>query len=321
MSTDGGAAWTSRDLQFRDGGCLLVHPDSVDLVFAGGRGRTSGYPMVVSYSTDAGNTWTRCELSGINSGVARSLAVAPSRSSTIYVGGDVNGSGSVHVSTDFGRTWTETPTAPADSVTGLAVHPEHPDWVYAATRGGLFRTTDVGATWQNMGAGNGLATVRFFPGSSDTLLAGGSPGVLISTDEGQSWTSFNSGLGRARVNCLESAVTDRVMFYAGTEGDACYVYSFPTGIAQRPTGATPGPGVRVWPNLAQARVTAHWPGSPSSSVRVRLWNVSGRLVWSRCAELRKGQLSFGVSGVPTGVYQLELATGPSRARTRLVVSR
>ncbi len=294
VSTDGGAVWTEKDCHIGEGGCVLVHPESTDLVFAGGKGETSRYPMVVSYSTDGGNTWTLCQLSGINSGTARSLAVAPSQTSTIYAAGDINRSGSVHVSTDFGATWTETLTAPADSVTGLAVHPEHPDWVYAATRGGLFRTTDGGMTWQNLGAGDGLISVRFFPGSSDTLFVGGDTGVLMSEDQGGHWTLFNQGLGSARVNCLEFGASDQVRLYAGTEGQACFVYAFPTGVS----GSGPNAdfcAVRV----LHARGILCLDGTTNAE----MLDILG----SRAAELRPGDND--ISSLSPGVYIVRWADG------------
>ena len=140
------------DSYYDDGGCCIVHPDSVDLILTGGKGpiTQTNWSFVVSYSRNGGNTWTRCNLSGANSGWCYALAVAPSATNVIYAGGQASGASAVYRTTDFGATWSPTATAPTDTVLSLVVDPTDAAKVFAATPDGAFVTTNSGETWTNL---------------------------------------------------------------------------------------------------------------------------------------------------------------------------
>ena len=50
-------------------------------------------------------------------------------------------------------------------------HPEHPKWLFIATDVGVFRTTNLGKTWLNVGANLPLVPINDIdlPAGSDTL--------------------------------------------------------------------------------------------------------------------------------------------------------
>ncbi len=210
----------------------MVHPDSSNLVLTGGEGPSPDYPMVVSYSTNSGGSWTRHLLSDTVRGYVYALAIAPSQPNVIYAGGCINAPGAVFVSTDFGRTWDACASAPTGKVYGLAIHPDDPDVVYAAAQDSTWKTTDGGATWNRIGGGYYLSDVKLFPGCPDTVLVSGRYGVAMSEDGGGTWTSLNAGLTSLDVICLDFSVTDRIDLFAGTKGGAVCRYSFLTGIEE-----------------------------------------------------------------------------------------
>jgi photosystem II stability/assembly factor-like uncharacterized protein len=93
------------------------------------------------------------------------------------------------------------------SVAALAVDPQNPGTLYAGGDGGVFKTTDGGASWS--AANSGLPTVGIAadgsylvagvnllaidPQNTSTLYAG-TVGLFKSTDGGASWTEADRGL-------------------------------------------------------------------------------------------------------------------------------
>lgn len=96
---------------------------------------------------------------------------------TLVVAGNTNQSGTLLRSDNAGSTWTAVNVVPQGElqfVDSFAVHPERPEIVYAVrtrARGGVFRTTDSGATWENISTGlpatGELRNVSFVRGPSE----------------------------------------------------------------------------------------------------------------------------------------------------------
>lgn len=146
---------------------------------------------------------------GINQGVIRSIAVAPTDSGIIYVSGSMIG---VWRSTDQGYTWSTNPQGLTWGKShqteyfpsGLAVSPTDPDVVFATFWGNpayhaVLKTTDGGQTWEEKT--DGLDTIP--PGyhinwiathaqTHDTLYLATTYGVFKSTDAGETWVKKSS---------------------------------------------------------------------------------------------------------------------------------
>lgn len=109
-------------------------------------------------TTDGGDSWISLTDHLPNLAVSH-LVMAPSNHDIIYMG---TGEGFFNVdaavgdgifkSTDRGESWTQLPSTAADSafrfVNRLAVDPDNPDVVVAATNIGIYRTENGGSTWQ-----------------------------------------------------------------------------------------------------------------------------------------------------------------------------
>jgi photosystem II stability/assembly factor-like uncharacterized protein len=108
------------------------------------------------------------------------------------------------------------------SLSALAIDPQNPKIVYAATRGGLFKSTDGAASWKLSNSGLPTPTVGFAasayavvslaidPQTPSTIYAGVrgaslplcsgmcnilvSGGIFKSTDSGATWSAVNAGL-------------------------------------------------------------------------------------------------------------------------------
>ncbi|MGQ9708490.1 MAG: VPS10 domain-containing protein [bacterium] len=286
------------------------------MILTGGRGPSTqtNWSFVVSYSTNGGTNWTRCNLSGLTSGFCYALTFAPSQTDIVYAGGEVAGSGAIYRSTNSGLDWSRTSGSPRDTVYALTVHPLDPNRVYAATTGGVYLTTDGGINWTLLPAQRRLRAVKISPAGTDTIWVGGDSGVMVSKNGGATWQPMNHGLGCTLITSLEFALSPELRLLAGTNGGAGYSWSFPTGMAEFVPGEPVPPFIASNPVRGYVRIKIGATGG-----RVRIYDILGRTV----AEiLNTGTMVVvDVTGLPAGCYQVEVNTDRQRTRTRLVISR
>jgi photosystem II stability/assembly factor-like uncharacterized protein len=195
-SADGGANWTAKLSSIPEEAHVLVSALSVDpsaprTLYAAGNG--------IFKSTDGGNSWSRSNPSAPGFGVyLRALAIDPSRPATIYAGGLIYAVGTAS---------------------------------YEPQSGGVFRSTDAGASWTAVNAGltsTDVHSLAIDPSSPATLYAGtsnGGGGVFKSTNAGESWTAVNVGLSQVAhsfVNALAIDPSQPSTLYAGTSGGGVF---------------------------------------------------------------------------------------------------
>ncbi len=167
-------------------GAVAVAPSNAKVVWLGtgeaNDRNSAGWGKGVYRSTDGGSTWIKAGLE--NSRTIARIVVHPTDPNTAYVaaGGDLwnpSAERGVYKTTDGGKTWKpilQAPAPDADNVGGgdVALDPQHPDTVYAvlyARRrtpwsfiagpdatggkdlGGIFKSTDAGATWKKLANG------------------------------------------------------------------------------------------------------------------------------------------------------------------------
>ena len=132
----------------------------------------------------------------------------PGKPGLFYIG--VN-NGGVWKSTDYGRVWTPIfDDQPTGSIGSLAVAPSNPDVIYVGSGeglqrpdlsvgDGLYKSTDGGKTWKNMGLRDGqqIPAVIVDPHNPDRVFvavlghpygANAERGIFRSTDAGKTWT-------------------------------------------------------------------------------------------------------------------------------------
>jgi uncharacterized repeat protein (TIGR01451 family) len=173
-------------------------------------------------SADAGASWSAIK-DGTTDTAFNSITVDPTNGSTLYAAGSV-----VFKSTNGGSTWSATPPlvfSPTFNATPrmVAVDPNSPATLYAATSLGLYKSTDGGGSWAESDNGIGgsafsVYTVLVDPSNHTTLYAGTLRGVYKSTDGGANWTAANTGLSFSppQVSKLAFDPTNSATIYAAT---------------------------------------------------------------------------------------------------------
>jgi len=191
------------ELSLRGSGaqCLAVDPNDADAVFAGLR--TNG----VQKTSDGGRTWTDCALP--QPGVF-SLAVG-ARDGAVYAGTEPS---ALFRSGDGGRTWRELeallalPSRPTwrfpprpwtSHVRWIAPSPHDGDLLLVGIElGGLMRSTDGGATWEDHrpGAQRDVHSLAWHPRVAGRAYEAGGGGAAFSEDAGETWRPADEGRDR-----------------------------------------------------------------------------------------------------------------------------
>ena len=118
-------------------------------------------------------------------------------------------------------TWTAVGPA-GGAVNGLAGDPSDPRVVYAATSGGIYQSTDRGATWTPLArqiGQQGVYALAVDPLHPAVLYAGtATEGVWKSADRGASWVPRNAGLPALAISALAVDPVHPAVVYAGLAG-------------------------------------------------------------------------------------------------------
>ena len=125
--------------------------------------------------------------------------------------------------------WTT--NGPKEEIRSLAIDRSNPNIIYAASRNGVFKSTDGGATWSNVGLSNTHALAIDFvnpkilyagTSSSDIVIAPGRSFLFKSTDGGATWSSSSSPID-FDISLLVMDHTTSQTLYAGS--DVEYVFT------------------------------------------------------------------------------------------------
>jgi photosystem II stability/assembly factor-like uncharacterized protein len=232
------------------------------------------------------------------------VVVDPKDSNTVWLGTGENASqrsahfgDGVYKSIDAGKTWKRAGLAASEHIGKIVIDPRNSNVVYVASQGplwsaggdrGLYKTSDGGATWQQVlkiSDDTGVSDVVMDPKNSLTLYAsayqrrravgqmiGGGPegGIFKTTDGGKTWKKLSNGLpkgdkgrvglaidGRKTPSTLFAIIDARredVGFYRSDDAGATWarIGHMPAQAGQRGGGAAGARGAAGAPDAAAA---------------------------------------------------------------------
>ncbi|MEM6570177.1 MAG: hypothetical protein AAF957_17335 [Planctomycetota bacterium] len=185
-----------------------AHPTLSGVLFGAGSG--------LRRSDDGGVTWTNA---GVPAGWIWDVTVSPADPMVIHA----STSSTVYTSDDGGSTWTAATTPPATIVRDLEAHPTNPDVVLASVPlGGLWRSSDRGATWSLVpGSPETCNVARFAPGVPGGILAGAwlAVGVVFNGPGPAGFPAYGRGIETTVVGIHVSPTGT----YAATQGAGVFV--------------------------------------------------------------------------------------------------
>jgi photosystem II stability/assembly factor-like uncharacterized protein len=115
--------------------------------------------------------------------------------------------------------------AMALGVNMLAVDPRNSEMVYAATTKGLFRSSNRGEYWEQIGQGLSnqfISTLALHPTDANIFYIGGPDGVRKTIDGGKTWQPHNEGLTTLNIRTISLSPSDPQLLYLGTNGSGLY---------------------------------------------------------------------------------------------------
>jgi hypothetical protein len=211
---------------------LVIDPTSTNVMFAG------GVAGGLFKTTTGGASWSPVDDFMANLAVS-TIVMQPGLPTTMYAGtgeGFYNADGirgaGVFTSADGGVTWSQLPaTANANwwYVNRLAISPNG-GVMLAATRTGIFRSTNGGASWTNT-TPTEMTYAAFHPTDSTRAIASGYAGnAYVSTNGGATWTPA-TGLPGGPFTRVELAYArgNPTMVYASVDVNGGSIYKSTNG--------------------------------------------------------------------------------------------
>ena len=173
----------------------------------------AGFLGSIYFSTDNGINWSEGNINIKQYSYVISLAV---HGTTLFAGTQDEG---VFRSTDGGINWEKVFTK--DNVCDFIIIGEN---IFASTSGGVFLSTDNGASW--IAKNNGLPknedgnyNVGYFAVNRENLFIGSKKGVFRSTDNGGNWLGVNSGLPENTFVFAFAVIGENIFIGTGTYTD------------------------------------------------------------------------------------------------------
>jgi hypothetical protein len=199
-SEDGGNVWvdmTPAGVAGTSATDIAINPDNPDEVMVTFGGAFGG--GAVYFTSTGGMEWSDVT-AGLPGNPARTVRY--SDGAWLVGGGQLFGSQFFGLwrSPDDGVTWTQLDNGWPNSIaTAVAVDPNNPQVILAASPNGLHKSIDGGTTWTISAGGTGsfsMNAVRFAPGSSTRVVAGASSfGVVLSDDAADTTRVSSVGIG------------------------------------------------------------------------------------------------------------------------------
>lgn len=149
-----------------------------------------------------------------------SIAIHPQSNSTVLVGTYYAG---IFKSTNAGATWIQTANSPG--INSISISRASPDLAYASADSFLYKSTDRGSTWQNIGSsipGYEFRTILADPIQSTVAYVNNNFSIFRSTDQGTNWNEAHQGLAFAGIPVIAVAPSSPSIIYTEYRDKAVY---------------------------------------------------------------------------------------------------
>ncbi len=245
LSRDGGSTWAHQGLKNAEHiSKIIVHPENGNIIWVASQGPlwSKGGERGIFKSMDGGNTWKHT-LGDEEWVGATDLLIDPNDPNILYAAtwqrhrtvaaflGSGPGSG-LHKSVDGGETWVKlTNGIPKVNLgkIGLAMNPFNSSQIYAAIElenltGGLFVTTDAGASWEKYsdvvsgGTGPHYYQELYASPHVEGRLYLMNNYVKISNDHGRSFANMNENKKHVDSHAMAFKKSDPNYLLFGTDG-------------------------------------------------------------------------------------------------------
>jgi photosystem II stability/assembly factor-like uncharacterized protein len=166
-------------------------------------------------TSDAGATWAKLTATNANCSPQcwydMLIAVHPTDPNVVYFGG-VN----LYKSVDAGLSFSSVNTGLHADKHFLTFDPQDPTRVYLTSDGGVFKSDNAGASWENLNAGLGItqfyAGISLHPTDPSIVLGGTQDNGTLLTTGSLNWTAVSGGDGGFTAIDYENPLTRYVEF-------------------------------------------------------------------------------------------------------------
>ena len=277
------------------------------------------------YTADSAVTWNSMspDLTSASPSTIRAVTVAPSDSNTIYIGTSASGGvpSKIQKTTNAlagaGAVWTDITSAATlptgRTATAIGVDANNALIVYASysgfsgctfcvdSKGHVFRTTDGGATWQDISGAGGTAlpnapvnTLLVDPDLPNTIFVGTDVGVFRTGDASQGpatvWVTVGTGLPDIIINSLTLRRASRVLRAATSGRSAWIIQDTNVPIPSGPFLSSMNPAIATAGSATITGVVAN--GANFTANSVVQWNGSTTGITSHAGTAN--QLTFDI---------------------------
>jgi len=314
-STDSGESWQRKSDGIEIGpGAWYLFTESIfeheGILFTGA---WSG----IYRSTDGGENWEATNITG-QSIIARFFV---NHNGMLFAARELMGPDG-YVSTDSGETWAPLTSISLPTITFLS----EPPVLWAGTIGGVWLSTDDGASWTHRSDGlspdpYNSSIIRVSGTLISSVKFGGS-GMFRSTNEGIFWEDFSEGL--PFLNSIEKLITYGNHIIAATSD----------GLWQRDTSEIIV-GIETkeeilpesyalsqnYPNPFNASTNIHYSIPTPSRVTLKIYDVLGQQVETLVDEIKPAghhTAAFSAAGLSGGIYFYKIQMD-DRVQTRKMV--
>ncbi|MDC7995933.1 T9SS type A sorting domain-containing protein [Altibacter sp. HG106] len=280
-------------------------------------------------TTNAANNWTVISPDLTNGpgggnltfGTLTTIDVSTLDSNRIYTGAD---DGTVFTTPDGGTTWTDISAGLpdrwvtkvlADRVDANTVYVTLSGYRFGEDNGHVYKSTDAGATWTNIGTSlpdipvNDIVKDRF-----DNLIIATDVGVFGSQDEGTNWQVLGANIPSVVVNDMHiDEANDQL--YIATYGRSSYRLDLSSDIFSVSEVGTASPVLA--PNPASERTVIFFE-TPRSGVW-KLYNATGTLIEQQAFPQQKS-VALSVATLSEGMYYVQIVSSEGTTTQKLLVS-